>query len=418
MTRLRIENIGEFFTGDIARPVANVTSVEIGGGKIVAFDPPPRPSAAGAGTAEEATVDAVVDARGGAVMPGIVDGHVHPVFGEWTPTQDTIGWIGNYLHGGTTTMISAGELHVPGLDYANLTAELVTSLAVVTASTTGRVRWSGVKVHAGTCLVVPGMREEHFDRLAAAGAKFIKFIFFPLEARRDEALNYIRWARARGMRAKVHTGGVSRSGVSQVCGYDTLSWLQPDIAAHISGGPIPMNDADLDALIDNTEFPLEICSSGNDRSTLRAVKRLAESGQLARLTLGTDTPGGTGIIPRGMLRNVLYLASVCGLTPGQAIAAATGNTARAHGLDVGILDIGRPADLLVLGRVEGSAGPSFADSVAHGDFPGVSHVLIDGESVVIGRSQQTPPPQRPALYSCCNLGWLNGAGQGHSKEGH
>ena len=50
-------------------------------------------------------------------MPGLVDGHVHPVFGEWTPTQDAIGWIGNYLHGGTTSMVSAGELHVPGLDY-------------------------------------------------------------------------------------------------------------------------------------------------------------------------------------------------------------------------------------------------------------------------------------------------------------
>ena len=101
-------------------------------------------------------------------MPGLVDGHIHPVFGEWTPTQDTIGWIGNYVHGGTTTMVSACELHVPGLDYENLTPDLVTSLAVVTAATTGRIRWSGAKVHAGTVILVPGMTEEHFDRLAAA----------------------------------------------------------------------------------------------------------------------------------------------------------------------------------------------------------------------------------------------------------
>ena len=68
---------------------------------------------------------------------------------------------------------------------------------------------------------------------------------------------------------------------------------------------------------------------------------MTERGQLHRLTLGTDTPGGTGVIPRGMLRNVLYLASMCGLTPGEAVAIATGNTARAHGLDVGMLDVGR-----------------------------------------------------------------------------
>ncbi len=51
-------------------------------------------------------------------------------------------------------------------------------------------------------------------------------------------------------------------------------------------------------------------------------------GQLSRLTLGTDTPGGTGVIPRGMLRNICYIASVCGVPPAEAVAIATGNTAR------------------------------------------------------------------------------------------
>src|SRR5436190_19580114 len=182
-----IKNIGEFFTGDIGRPQAAVTALLIDGAKIAALDPP-----------ADTKADAVLDAGGSAVMPGLVDGHIHPVFGEWTPTQDTQGWIGNYVHGGTTTMISACELHVPGLDYENLTPELVTSLAVVTASTTGRVRWSGAKVHAGTVILVPGMTEQHFDRLEAVGAILAKFIFYPLaggrdERLRDEALRYKRW---------------------------------------------------------------------------------------------------------------------------------------------------------------------------------------------------------------------------------
>jgi len=157
-----------------------------------------------------------------------------------------------------------------------------------------------------------------------------------------------------------------------------------------------MSDEDLDKVIDRTTFALELCSSGNYRSTLRAVTRIRERGQLARLTLGTDTPGGTGVIPRGMLRNVLYLASVCGLTPGEAVAVATGNTAKAHGLDVGVLRPGAPADIVLAGPVTGSAGTTLSDAIAHGDLPGISIVLIDGERVVTPRSRQTPPPTRLA----------------------
>ena len=392
MSTLLINNIGEFFTGDIARPQADVKSLLIDGTMIAALDPP-----------VDARADATIDAGGSAVMPGLVDGHVHPVFGEWTPTQDTIGWIDNYVHGGTTTMVSACELHVPGLDYENLTPDLVTSLAVVTAATTGRVRWSGARVHAGTVILVPGMKEEHFDRLAAARSICAKFIFFPLADRKDEALQYQQWCRARGIRTKVHTGGVSRSGLSRMCGYDILSWLKPDVAAHISGGPIPMSDADLDRVIDETAFAVEICTSGNYGSTKRAVERMLARGQLARLTLGTDTPGGTGVVPRAMLRNVCYLASVCGVAPAEAVAVATGNTAKAHGLDVGILAPGRPADIVICGPVEGSAGTTVADAIAHGDLPGIAYVIAGGEIVVSGRSRQTPPPRRRLFFSCCDV---------------
>jgi enamidase len=391
VSTLLIKNIGEFFTGELAAPQREVGALLIENGRIAALDPP-----------ADTKAERVIDAGGAAVMPGLVDGHVHLVFGEWTPTQDAIGWIGNYVHGGTTTMISACELHVPGLDYENLTPDLVTSLAVVTAATTGRVRWSGAKLHAGTVILVPGMTEQHFDRLQAAGSILAKFIFYPLGRDRAEALQYQRWCRARGIRTKIHTGGVSRSGVSQICGYDVLSWLKPDIAAHVSGGPIPMSDADIDAVVDRTEFALEVCSSGNYGATQRLVRRLADKGQFSRLTLGTDTPGGTGVIPRGMLRNVLFLCSVCGLKPAEAIAVATGNTAAAHGLDVGVLKEGRAADIVICGPVEGSTGKSTADAIAHGDLPGIVYVLVDGEPVVGGRSRQTPPPNRRLMFFCCD----------------
>lgn len=396
MARILISNIGELYTGDFANPMRASRTLLIEDDRIAAFDP-----------ADPGKLDAELDARGGAVLPGLVDGHVHPLFGEWTSTIDNIGWIGHYMHGGTTSMVSAGELHVPGLDYERLTPEIVTSLAVVTGSTTGRVRWSGMKLTAGTVLLVPGMKPGHFDRLAEHGSKLAKFIFYPLDdAHREEALTYARWCRERGIRVKVHTGGVSRSGSSVMCGFDTLAWLQPDVAAHVSGGPIPMHDGDLDRLADQFEFPLEICSSGNYGATQRIVRRLAANGRLDRLVIGTDTPGGTGVIPRGMMRNLLFVCSVCGVDPALAVACATGNTARAHGLDVGILAPGRPADLLVCGPVKGSQGTSFGAALAHGDLPGISYALVDGKVIVDGRSRQTPPPETPGRMKwrpyCCD----------------
>ena len=390
LERVLIHNIGEFYTGDIAEPMRPVRSLAIEGPLIAALDP-----------ASHEGFDTVIDAGGLAVVPGLIDGHVHPVAGEWTPTQDAIGWIGNYLHGGTTTMLSAGELHTPGLDYGKLTPDLVTALAEVNAANFS-TRPSGVKLHAGTALLVPGMTEHHFDRLAAAGSKLVKFLFYPFAQDPAEAQRYVAWSRERGILSKVHTGGVSRSGVSQICGFDILSWLDPDIAAHVSGGPIPMSDADLDRVVDELAFPLEICSSGNYASGHRAVRRLAARGRLDRLTLGSDTPGGTGVIPRGAWRNVLFLASMCGLTPGQAIAIATGNTGRAHKLPQGILAPGRPADLALCGPVEGSAGSTLGDAIAHGDLPGITHVLIDGRAVVSGRSRQTPPPRLRPVVACCS----------------
>ena len=157
---LLITNIGEFFTGDIARPQAPVRSLLIDGACVAALDPP-----------ADTKADATIDAGGSAVMPGLVDGHIHPVFGEWTPTQDTVGWIGSYVHGGTTTMVSACELHVPGLDYDNLTPELVTSLVVrLRATTTGRVCWSGsARVYAGRIVILGARHDGGAFRPAGGG---------------------------------------------------------------------------------------------------------------------------------------------------------------------------------------------------------------------------------------------------------
>jgi enamidase len=383
-----IESIGVLATGEVGVAPLRDTNLLIEDGVVT-----------GVGV-DVHSPDRVLDAGGLTVIPGLVDGHVHPTFGEWTPAQNAIGWIHNYLHGGTTTMVSAGELHIPGLDFTALTPDLVVSIATVSRHTTARMRPSGVKVVAGTVLLVPGMTEKHFDRLQAEGVTQAKFIFYDWnQLDTGEPAQYLRWCHERGITVKMHSGGVSRSGSSRVAGFDIVAAVGPDIVGHISGGPIPMPDEDIRKVVELLPgTALEVCSSMNYRATALAVEHLLEQGSLSRLTLGTDTPGGTGVIPRGMLRNICMLASICGVAPSDAVAAATGTTARAHGLDVGVIAPGRPADLVLLGPITGSVGADALECFALGDLPGIAAVFVDGEPLVDGRSEQTPPPRQSVSW--------------------
>ena len=51
--------------------------------------------------------ETVIDARGCMLIPGLIDSHVHVTFGDYTPRQQTVGFLESYLHGGTTRVISA-----------------------------------------------------------------------------------------------------------------------------------------------------------------------------------------------------------------------------------------------------------------------------------------------------------------------
>jgi enamidase len=89
------------------------------------------------------------------------------------------------------------------------------------------------------------------------------------------------------------------------------------------------------------------------------------------------------------------------IEPEKSICMATGNVGRAHDLNIGILEEGRPADIVLMHKITGSVSKDALDSFRKGDLPGISYVIIDGVVRVAGRSQQTPPPERVASESCC-----------------
>jgi enamidase len=380
-----IRNIGTLVTGDVARPLRRADSIYVEDGLIREI---------GSGIARVA--DVVIDAHGITAMPGLVDSHSHPTIGEFTPAQNALSWVTHYMHGGVTTLISAGELHMPGLPIPP-DPQTAMALALLAKRCWDNLRSSGVKVYAGTLLLVPGLTEDDFAALAAAGSRLVKFIFYDYSLLpTGEAERYVAWARARGIKVKIHSGGVSRSGVSQIAGIDIAKRLGLDIIGHATGGPIPMPANEVERLVTETDCALEICSSGNPRMVLTLIRAVKAGNAFDRVLVGTDTPGGTGVLPRGMLREIAYLAAVAEVPPEVAIAMATGNVARAHGLPQGVLEEGRPADIVLLDRIRGSVASDALDSFARGDLPGISVVLIDGVLRVAGRSEQTPPPERMA----------------------
>ena len=102
------------------------------------------------------------------MLPGLIDSHVHPTVGDFTPRQRTIDFIESELHGGVTTVISAGEPHIPGRpkDVVGLKA-----LAIAVAKAYAGFRPGGVKVRAGAPILEQGLVEADFAEMAAGGVQ-------------------------------------------------------------------------------------------------------------------------------------------------------------------------------------------------------------------------------------------------------
>lgn len=382
--RTLITNIGAVVTGDIDAPIADADSILIEDGRIAAIGRGLTPDAGSGGPAQ------VIDAKGTTAFPGLIDSHAHPVFGDFTPRQQTSNFIESGLHGGVTTVISAGEVHLPGRpkDIVGLKA-----LAIVAAKSYGNFRPAGVKVRAGAPILELGLEEHDFAEMAAAGVTLVGEIGLGSVKTGAQAAPMVAWAKQHGMTVTFHTGGPSLAGSNPIAA-DAVLEARPHIVGHVNGGTTPMSDADIERVID-TDMAIEIVHCGNGRAAIVAVRRAAELNALGRVIIGNDAPSGTGVIPLGILRVMAHLASLGGVAPELAVAMATGNTARVHGLDVGVLAPGRAADIAIVDAPVGSQATGALEALAIGDLPGVSMVLIDGV-VMIGRSRNTPPAARAA----------------------
>ena len=377
-SKLVIRDIGLMLSGALEKPILDADAIVAIDGVIVAFGRGKDLDMSGA------TV--VVDAHGSALTPGLIDSHVHPVAGDWTPRQNQLGWIDSCLHGGVTTMISAGEVHTPGRprDIVGLKA-----LAITAQRTFSAFRASGVKVHAGAPVIEHGMVEDDFRELAAAGVNLLGEVGLGSVKDGETAGQMVAWARKYGIQSTIHTGGPSIPG-SGLIDKDVVLAADADIIGHINGGHTALPDNQIVCLCESCNRGLELVHNGNERAALLTLRTAKELKQLDRVILGTDAPAGSGVQPLGILRMISMLSSLGEVPAEIAFAFATGNTARLRNLDCGLIEVGRAADFVLLDRPQHSAGQTLLESVQLGDIPGVGMTVIDGQ-IRTGRSRNTPP---------------------------
>jgi enamidase len=381
MSSVLLKNIGTIISGDITAPILEGNAIFAEGGKIQKV-----------GNESELKVsdpDVTIDCAGTTVSPGLFNSHCHVVLGDYTPRQKQTGFLESEVHGGVTTFISAGEVHLPGRpkDPAGTKA-----LAILAAKSFANFRPGGGKVVGGAVILEKGLTAKDFEEMAKEGVRTVGEIGLGSIKNPEDAAPMVQWAKECGMTVMMHTGGTSIPGSSTVTA-EMVIQTAPDIVSHINGGPTAVALDEAKRLVTDTDFALEMVHCGNPRIMVEAANLCVEHKALERIIIGNDAPSGTGVIPLGILRVIAHLASLSAIKPEEALCMATGNTARIHKLPRGLIAKGLEADLVIMDAPMGSVGEDTLSALEAGDVPAVSMVLVDGE-IVVTKSRNTPPPVR------------------------
>lgn len=380
-----ITNIGTIVTGKLTDPITDCNTIAIREGMIAEIG--------GEELLKNDQTAQIVDAKGVTVAPGLIDSHCHPCAGDYTFRQKTDALIESEVHGGVTTIISAGEPHFPGRprDAAGVKAQ-----AVFLSKCFRNQSPLGAKVHGGAVILEQGLTEADFEEMAREGVWLVGEVGLGSVKSPEDAAPLVAMAKRHGFKVHMHTGGTSIPGSSSVTAEDVIR-TDPDIASHCNGGPTAVSMAEVERIIRESEVAVEIVQCGNYRMTNGIMKLISELGMEHRVIFGNDAPSGTGVIPLGIIRNICYVSSVCGIAPYKAIAMATGNTASVFGLKTGVIEPGRPADLICLDAPIGSVGRTALEAIEAGDIPGITCIVIDGK-IVARKSRNTPPGNREPNY--------------------
>ncbi|WP_123715065.1 amidohydrolase family protein [Pseudomonas poae] len=380
MYKTVITNIGTLLSGNLKTPILDADTVICINGIITHIG--------SACDFDLADTDLYIDARGTTLMPGLIDNHTHPTLGEYSPRSGNHDWIWHCLQGGVTTMISAGEVHTPGLPYDRVG---IKAMAVAVQRAFKNYRPSGVKMIAGSPLLSNDFQEDDFRELSALGITQLGEVGIGPVKDSTKAAELVRYAKKHSILTMTHTGGPSIAASKRMNAAEILE-INPDIIGHINGGYTALPKNEIRCLCEACYGALEIVHNGNELAAITTLNYAKELKQTHRIVIGTDSPAGCGVPALGMLRTIALLSSIGNTPPEQAICFATGNTAKLRKLNTGIIELNKEADFILTSPPLGGAGTDVLSSLRLGDLPSITSIIIDGK-LIVRQSQNSPPAE-------------------------
>lgn len=391
MKKKVIHNIGTIVSGDFDRGIVSGDTIVIEEGKIMYVGPDEQ--------AEYAPDDLIIDANQCVACPGLIDPHVHVGYDDYAPMQRMVGFMEETLLTGTTTLISEGE-QSPGLPrfYEN-DPQGVKAQAILAKKVYNNYRPGGyLKVHGGALVLSDGLTRQDFADMHKEGVWLVGEIGGGgLASPLNKVLKMLEWAREFNMFFSVHYGPALIPGATEGT-TDIIKQLKPDKVAHVNGGTTAASWADTRALIEETDFPLELVPYGNPKSMFKIIELLKERGELRRILFGSDTPTGQGIMPCAMHRAIVGTSSLHEIPAEKAIAMASGNTADLYRLNTGKLEVGKEADIVLIAAPTGSVGKDALAAIEAGDLFGPTLIIVDG-NIVGFRGRDTRPTRRHIIIA-------------------
>lgn len=351
---LLVDDIGELFTADDGYGVLREAALVAEGGTVAWIGP----------AAEAPAADERLDAHGGAVIPGFVDSHAHLVFAGDRTAEFAARMSGEpYTGGGIRTTVAAtrgaddDELRAT---CARLTAEMLRQGTTTVEIKSGygldvddeerQLRIAGEFTAETTFLgahtVPTGADPAEYVRLVcgemldacAPHAKWIDVFCERGAFDADQARQVLTAGIEAGLAPRVHANQLTAGpGVRLAV---ELGAASADHCTHLSG-------ADVDALASgSTVATLLPGAEFSTRSPYPDARGLIDAG--AVVALATDCNPGSSFTS-SMAFCIALAVREMGMTPSEAVAAATSGGAKAlRRSDVGNLTVGARADLVVL----------------------------------------------------------------------
>lgn len=211
-----------------------------------------------------------------------------------------------------------------------------------------------------------------------------------------DAAPMVEWAHKNGMKVQMHTGGTSIPGSSTVTAAQVMA-TKPDVISHINGGPTAIPLSEVDKLMDETDFAMEIVQCGNPKVTDYVARRAKEKGQLGRIIFGKRRAFRHRHYPAG--HPAQHLSGRFRFRHPRRDCPVHGDRATPPRFITSSIPVSSPwareADLVFMDAPMGSVANTAVEAFECGDISGLSIIMVDGV-IKAAKSRNTPPCKRAA----------------------